>query len=368
MNENTITDRADKKANIMIIDDVPANLQVLSEFLKNKAYKVRPVTNGKMALQAMHIEQPDLILLDITMPDMNGFEVCEILKKDEKLKHIPVIFISAIDGISDKVKAFTMGGVDYITKPFHYEEVLARVDTQLNLYNLQRRLASYNQELEEVVQRQVKEISDSQMATIFAIAKLAESRDEDTGTHLERVQKYCRILALKLREKEPYQAEIDNSFIRDIFQASPLHDIGKVAIPDAILLKQGKLTPEEFEVMKTHTSLGSDTLKAVNVNYPNNSFINMGIKISRSHHERWDGMGYPDGLSAGNIPLCARIMAIADVYDALRSKRCYKPPFPHDKSRDIIMEGKGAQFDPIVVETFEETQNEFREIAGTMVE
>ncbi|OHD61895.1 MAG: two-component system response regulator [Spirochaetes bacterium GWF1_49_6] len=357
-----------KKANIMIIDDVPTNLQVLSEFLKNKAYKVRPVTNGKMALQAMQIEPPDLILLDITMPDMSGFEVCEILKKDENLKNIPVIFISAIDGISDKVKAFKMGGVDYITKPFQYEEVLARVDTQLSLYQLQGKLKAYNKQLEELIQKQVKEISDSQMATIFAIAKLAESRDEDTGTHLERVQKYCRILALKLREKEPYRTKIDDYFIRDIFQASPLHDIGKVAIPDAILLKQGKLTPEEFEVMKTHTSLGSDTLKAVNVTYPNNSFINMGIEISRSHHERWDGKGYPDGLSGGDIPLCARIMAVADVYDALRSKRCYKPPFEHDKSRDIILEGKGAQFDPIVVDAFEEIHMDFREITETLME
>ncbi|OHD56032.1 MAG: two-component system response regulator [Spirochaetes bacterium GWF1_51_8] len=357
-----------RKPFIMIIDDVPANLQILSEFLKKKEYKVRPVTNGRMALQAMKIEPPELILLDITMPDMDGFEVCGMIKKDEKLKNIPVIFISALDDIIDKVKAFKIGGADYITKPFQYEEVLARVDTQLSLYHLQNQLKAYNQELEELVQKQVMEISESQMATIFALAKLAESRDEDTGAHLERVQKYCRILSHKLNEKQLYQDEMDNHFEQNIFQASPLHDIGKVAIPDVILLKQGKLTPEEFEIMKTHTNLGSDTLNAVNVIYPKNSFIKMGIEISRSHHERWDGKGYPDGLSAGNIPLCARIMAIADVYDALRSKRCYKPPFSHEKSCEIILEGRGTQFDPYVVDAFQEISGEFLEISESLTE
>jgi putative two-component system response regulator len=357
-----------KIPDILIVDDEPANLQVLTGILKQKGYKVRPASSGLQALQGAEIEQPDLILLDINMPDMNGYEVCKKLKENNYLKEIPVIFISALNETIDKIKAFSAGGVDYVTKPFHIEEVLSRVDTHLKLHFLQIDLEKYNTRLEELVLSQVKEISESQMATIFAIAKLAESRDDNTGKHLERVQILCRLLCLQLAHNPKFKNEINQTFITELYHASPLHDIGKVAIPDNILLKQGKLTPEEFEIMKKHAFFGADTLQQVQKKYPNNSFLNMGIEIAHFHHERWNGSGYPDGLKGENIPLCARIMSIADVYDALRSKRCYKPSFSHEDSCRIIIEGRETQFDPAVVDAFEEIHKQFNETSEQMKE
>jgi len=337
---------------ILIVDDTPANLQVLAEMLKNRGYKARPVPSGKLAIQASQSDPPDLILLDITMPDMDGFQVCQRLKEDKKLKDIPVIFVSALNETLDKVKAFSVGGVDYITKPFQFEEVQARVDTHLKLRRLQTELEMYNQNLQELVQSKVKEISDLQLSMIFAMAKLAESRDYQTGKHLDRVRTICRVIADKLSESSHYKDRVSPDYMNNIFHASPLHDIGKVGIPDSILLKPGKLSPDEFEIMKKHTSIGAETLSAVRGQYPKNAFLNMGIAIARSHHEKWDGNGYPDGLAGDDIPLSARIVAVADTYDALISLRPYKPPFSHEKACDIIMQESGSHFDPGVVEIF----------------
>jgi putative two-component system response regulator len=278
------------------------------------------------------------------------------------LTDIPVIFISALSDTSEKLEAFSIGGVDYITKPFHIEEVYARVATHLKLHKLQLEIEKYNEKLEKVVEAQVKEIVESQMATIFAVAKLAESRDDDIGRHLERTQLICRAIAFKLSMQKEYTTLITRNYVDNIYYACPLHDIGKVAIPDKILLKPGKLTPEEFEVMKTHTVLGAETLGKVLDNYPNNHFIKMGIAIARSHHERWDGRGYPDGLAKNNIPLSARIMSIVDVYEAIRSKRCYKPALPHDETCEIILKGSGSQFDPNITSAFWEIHDEINRI------
>jgi len=363
------TGQSEKKIpDIIIVDDEPANLQVLTGILKQKGYRVRPASSGQQALEAAQIEPPDLILLDINMPDMNGYEACERIKKDARLWNIPVIFVSALSETTDKMKAFSVGGVDYVTKPFQYEEVQARVETHIKLHYLQRDLENYNTRLEDLVLAQVKEITESQMATIFALAELAESRDEDTGKHLERVQIFCKILSQTLARTSKYEKMIGASFIKELYFASPLHDIGKVAIPDIILLKPGKHTTEEFEIMKTHTTLGSETLQQVCEKYPNNSFINMGIDISRSHHERWDGTGYPDGLSGESIPLSARVMAIADVYDALRSKRCYKPAFSHEESIEIIFKSGGTQFDPNLIDALREIHEQFKDTAETLKE
>ena len=349
-----------KTENILIVDDTPENLDILSEMLRLRGYTVRPVTSGKQALDTAMISPPDLILLDINMPDMNGYEVCELLKLNGSLSAIPVIFISALNETLDKVKAFSVGGVDYITKPFQYEEVLARVETHLHIRNLQRELEKHNLNLEEMVKEKIKELYESQMATIQALAEISESRDDDTGKHLDRVQIYCRMLAFELSKNDNYKNVINESYIDNIYFASPLHDIGKVAIPDYILLKPGKLTPDEFEIMKTHTTLGANTLENVRKKYPANAFINMGIGIAHHHHEKWDGSGYPEGLSGEDIPLSARIMTIADVYDALRSKRIYKEPFTHKDSCDIIIKGTGTQFDPVIIETFKELQESFK--------
>ena len=354
------------KPNILVVDDTPANLQLLASVLKERGYKTRPVPSGMLALQAALIEPPDLILLDINMPDMNGFEVCQSLKADEKLKDIPVIFISALNEVLDKVKAFAVGGVDYITKPFQFDEGQARVDTHLKLWHLQQELEKHNRQLGKLVQTQVKKISDTQMAMIFALAKLAESRDDDSGKHLERVQAFCKKLAEGLAQRSRLGGQVDSKFVENIFYASPLHDIGKVAIPDRIVLKPGKLTPEEFEVMKTHAELGAEKLEAVQRQFPGNALLDMGIAIAKFHHEKWNGDGYPQGLAGEAIPLSARIMAVVDVYETLRAKRCYKPAFTHEESTSIIVSSSGTHFDPEIVKVFIELKEDFRAIRDEM--
>lgn len=354
-----------KAATIMVVDDIPANLKLLEEMLQGRGYRVMQFPCGAMALKAAAKNPPDLILLDIMMPEMDGFEVCRRLKADENLKEIPVLFISALDGTDDKVKAFSAGGLDYVTKPFQETEVLARVETHLELHRVRRELKKHNLQLEDLVREKVKEIAASQMATIIAISKLAEHKDEETGQHVERTQVFCRIIAQKLRENNRYAENITDAYIEDIYHAAPLHDIGKVGIADNILLKPGKLTPEEFEIMKTHVTIGATTLQAVQERYPDNAFINMGIALTQSHHEKWDGSGYPGGLVGEDIPLSGRIMALADVYDALRSKRPYKEAFTHGKSCEIIEED-GGHFDPAVVEAFLAVESEFAKIRERM--
>lgn len=346
-------------SDILIVDDTTANLKVLSEMLKNQGFKARAVPSGRLAIQAAINNPPDLILLDINMPEMNGYEVCKILKENDKLKEIPVIFISALTETLDKVKAFCVGGVDYITKPFQFEEVKARVETHLKLSKFQMELERKNINLKEIVSQQVQDISNLQMTTIFAMAKLAQSRDDDTGKHLERVQLFCKLLAEQLGQSLKYKNSINEEFIENIINASPLHDIGKVGIPDNILLKPGKLSIEEFEIMKTHAMIGAETLEEVKSRYPKNDFITMGIDIARYHHEKWNGSGYPMGLIGEQIPLCARIMAVVDVYDALKSKRVYKPAFSHRDSCEIIYKGNGVHFDPDLVQAFKEIEEQF---------
>ena len=353
-------------ATIMVVDDTPANLKLLEEILQGQGYRVLQFPRGDMALKAAAKNPPDLILLDIMMPEMNGFEVCQQLKADERLQDIPVLFISSLDDTESKLQAFSKGGVDYVTKPFQEAEVLARVKTHLELQRVRRELQRYNLHLEDLVREKVQEIFDSQMATILAVSKLAEYRDDETGKHIERTRVFCKLVAEKLREHHRYAKSITDDFLRNIYNSAPLHDIGKVGIPDNILLKPGKLAQEEFEIMKTHTTIGAATLQAVQHRYPNNQFINMGVVLTRSHHEKWDGSGYPDGLVGEDIPLSGRIMALADVYDALRSKRPYKEAFTHEKAREIIAEGAGSHFDPGIVKAFLALENEFAAIRERM--
>lgn len=348
-----------KHGSILVVDDNPENIKVLTSMLKLHGYKVRALPNGNAALRAIKNNPPDLILLDINMPDMNGYMVCESLKEDEELKEIPIIFISALNETWDKLKAFSVGGIDYVTKPFQFDEVQARIDTHMKLRYYEKELEKHNKNLEAMVEAKVKEITEAQISAIFSMAKLAQSRDDDTGKHLQRVQIFCKLLASKLSCNEKYKNHIDADFIENIFQASPLHDIGKVGIPDSILLKPGKLTSEEFELMKNHTSIGAATMEEVKSKYPENSFFNMGIDIALYHHEKWQGNGYPHGLKGETIPLSARLMAVADVYDALKSKRCYKPPFCHEKCCNIIYEESGSHFDPDIVEAFRDINLEF---------
>jgi putative two-component system response regulator len=359
-------DDKNKRQTILVVDDIPANIEVLSGILKDH-YRVKAAINGNIALDiATSYEQLDLILLDVEMPEMDGYEVCKRLKSNPKTANIPVIFVTTKDKIEDETHGFEVGGVDYITKPVRPLIVQARVSTHLSNHEMQKKLEQHNTNLSGLVQEQIEEISQAQMATILAMSKLAEARDDDTGKHIERIQIFSNMLALRLQKDELFTEVINTVYINDLFHASPLHDIGKIAIPDAILLKPGQLTSEEFEIMKTHAEIGAKNLAYVAGEYPNNTFINMGIDIAASHHEKWNGKGYPEGLVADEIPLSARILAVADVYDALRSKRVYKDPFTHKLSSKIIVEERGSHFDPIIVDTFIKLESEFNETRDQM--
>lgn len=348
---------------ILVVDDNDINLKILKLILEKDDYEVHTTQSPESFMERLDALMPDLVLMDINMPRISGYDLCREMKFSEKFCDIPVMFISALSDAQDIVKGFNMGAVDYITKPFRSEEVRARVSTHLNLKRLQEELKNQNKSLEKRVSEQVEEITKTQMETIFSLAKLAQSRDDDTGKHLERVQNYCWALATELKVHSEYSSEVDEIFVNNIKHASPLHDIGKVGISDTILLKPGKLTDEEFAIMKTHTVIGYETLKEVNEKFGNNAFIGMGMVIARSHHERYDGNGYPDKIKGREIPLAARIMAIADVYDALRSKRVYKDAFSQEKSVGIILEGRGTQFDPVLVDAFERIAYKFNEIS-----
>jgi len=355
--------RVNRAADILAVDDTPANLLILIATLNAKGHRVRPVLDGRLALEVARRTPPELILLDIRMPGMDGFEVCAHLKEDPLLAEIPVIFISSSPDASDKVQAFAAGGVDYVTKPFHVDEVIARVEAHLKIRRLQVALDQYNRGLQEMVRTQVREISESQIATIFALAKLSESRDDETGHHIVRVQRYFVALARRLCEDGVVPEAARDGFLENIFQACALHDIGKVGIPDSILLKPGELTPGELEAMKRHTLIGAETLAAVLEGYPGNAFVRMGVEVTRSHHERWDGSGYPDGLSGEAIPLAARIVMLADQYDALRNKRPYKGEFDAERTYAILTEGDGRSdprhVDPRVLAAFKAIRTEF---------
>lgn len=362
-----MSDTKQDSPSIMIVDDLPANLHLLNSLLRESGYQVYAFPNAELAIRAALKNAPDLFLLDVNMPGMNGYEACEYMKKDPFLKDIPVVFISALNDPLDKVRAFRAGGLDYINKPFQFDEVLARVETQIKLYRMQKEMANYNQHLEDRIAEQVKEIADAQLATIQALAKLAESRDDVTGRHLERVQALYRLLTKQLDDMGAYVGIFHNNSSENMHIACTLHDIGKVAIPDAILLKPAKLTPEEFEIIKSHTVIGAQTLQSVYEKYPHNNLIKIGIAISRSHHERWDGKGYPDGLAGEDIPVSARIMSVVDVYDALRSKRPYKEAFSHEKSISLVMEGVETQFDPQIIAAFKNVEEKCALVYDSML-
>ncbi len=332
---------------------------MICDILSAQGHSVVPCGEPVAAVRLASENPPDLVLLDAVMPEMDGYKVCALLKESTVLRPVPVIFVSGLHEPFEKVKAFRAGAVDFLTKPFHFEEINARISTHLRLRRLQIRAEKNAEDLGRVVQEKVREISESQMALIFALAKLSESRDDETGKHMERIQEFCRLLATGLQRRPRFSRRITDEFLVNLICASPLHDIGKVGIEDRILRKPGRLDPEEFEIMKTHSVIGASTLEAVRLKYPGNKFVRMGIVIARSHHERWDGTGYPDGLKGEDIPLSARIMGLADVYDALRSKRHYKEPFPHAKAVAIIREESGSHFDPDVVDVFQENEQAF---------
>ncbi len=346
---------------VMIVDDTPANLKLLKEMLNRLDYKVSTFTSGRAAVSSMREKLPHIILLDVSMPDMDGFDVCKQIKADSRTQNIPVIFISALNEISDKVSAFKAGAVDYITKPFDFEEVRLRVNNHLKMHFYQAEIEKMNELLHIRVSEQVqklldteRQLSSTQEAIITGLAKLSECRDTDTGDHVERVSKYCTEIAKIMSRYEEYQQVITDDFITALHSAATLHDIGKVGIDDTILLKNGRLTEPEFEQMKKHTVIGGGIIEKIREKVRENPLIDMAYEVTMYHHERWDGNGYPSRLHGEQIPLSAQIMAIADVYDALGSKRPYKDPLPQDVIYKTILSEKGLHFSPHVVDAFEE--------------
>lgn len=347
-------------ANVLIVDDITSNLIILTEMIKSAGYIARPVTSAKQALAAIKINMPQLILLDISMPDMDGYEFCELLKKDVRTRDIPIIFISAMNSVEDKIKGFKLGAVDFISKPFELEEVTLRVNTHLKIYKMQQELEIYNKRLHKMVNDQIKKITEEEKKFIYSLARLSEMKEDVKGVHLRNVGRNCKILAMSLQFSPKFEKEIRNSFVDAIEIAAPLHDIGKIAISDTILLKKGPLTKEEMEVVKTHTTTGADILTEIHDMNEYNDFLKMAIEIAHFHHEKWNGKGYPEGLKGEEIPLSARIMSVIDVYDALTSEKCYKSAYSHEKSMEIINEEAGRSFDANIIEVFNKIQNQIK--------
>ncbi|HEV8603748.1 MAG TPA: HD domain-containing phosphohydrolase [Tepidisphaeraceae bacterium] len=324
---------------ILIVDDQELSLDVLRFALEHEGHEVQTARNGHEALAALNKGEHHLVISDWDMPEMDGLDLCRSIRIRELGDYVYFILLTARDGAASIVNGLASGADDFITKPFDPDELTARV-------RVAERILSLN----------------TRDMTIFALAKLAESRDPETGQHLERVQSYSRRLAQHLCRSGKYPNELDAGFVNLIYDTSPLHDIGKVAIPDCVLLKPGRLSDDEFQIMKTHTTMGARTLEAAARKYPKARYLKIAREIAESHHEQWDGGGYPNGLTGGDIPLAARIVALADVYDALVSRRVYKGSFSHQTARAIILEGQGTHFDPAIVDAFLAVEAQFVEI------
>ena len=359
MAENSI-----RQQTVLIVDDAPENLQVLGEILQAH-YRVRAASNGERALQVAASEpRPDIVLLDIMMPGIDGYEVLQRLHTNAATSDIPVIFVTAMTAVGDEERGLNLGAVDYITKPVQPAIVLARVRAHLELKQARDWLKDQNTFLESEIVRRMAENIEVQDISIRTLARLAEVRDPETGNHLLRTQAYVRTLARQLRTRPRFADLLTPAYIETLTKSAPLHDIGKVGIPDHILLKPGKLSAEEFTVMKTHAKLGSDAIEKAELDAERPiAFLATAKEIARWHHEKWDGSGYPDGLRGDAIPASARLMALADVFDALISRRVYKEPMLPEKSIAIIIEGRGTHFDPDVVDAFVATRDDFVAIA-----
>lgn len=351
----------DRQVTIMIVDDTEMNIVILVEALEDD-YELIIAINGLEAIELLEEQRPDLILLDIMMPEMDGYDVLKTIKRNPELKNIPVILLSAITDSDSKTKGFALGAVDYVTKPFEMVEVKARVRTQLKVEEARLALENQNIILEEKVKERTKLLERTNSASIYCLAALAETRDPETGEHIKRTREYIRVLALELQGKDEYKDILTNAYIELLYQSAPLHDIGKVGVRDSILLKPGRLTDEEFEEMKKHTIYGGESLMVGIKELGEDSFLTLAQEIALTHHEKWDGTGYPKGISKTEIPISGRLMALSDVYDALISMRVYKKAYSHEEAKTIILEGSGTHFDPDVVNAFIRREAEFIEI------
>ena len=351
-------------ATVLVVDDTPDNLSLMGGLLRDH-YHVKVANQGEKALKIAQGEQPpDLILLDIMMPGMDGYEVCRRLKANLHTRDIPVIFLTARADMEDERQGLALGAVDYITKPISPPILLARVATHLALKASADFLRDKSAYLEREVALRTLEVQAIQDVTIMAMTSLAETRDLETGNHIRRTQLYVKALAEHLREHPRFAHVLTDRMIDLLYKSAPLHDIGKIGIPDAILLKPGKLTVDEFEIMKTHTTLGRRAIEEAERRLGMRvAFLTVAKEIAYSHQEKWDGSGYPEGLRGDAIPVSARLMALADVYDALISRRVYKPAFSHEQACAALVKGRGTHFDPDIVDAFMEIAADFWRIS-----
>lgn len=346
-------------ANILIVDDTTSNLVILAEMIKSIGYIARPVTSVKQALAAITAEKPQLILLDISMPEIDGFDFCKIIKQDPIMKDVPIIFISALNSTEDKVKGFKLGAVDFISKPFELEEITLRINTHLRIFQMQNELKNHNKQLFKVFNSQAKKVINEQRQMLYVMANMVEAKEDIVGGHIDRVLEYGKILALGMQFSPKFEKQVNASFLDAFLMAVPMHDIGKVFLPDHILLKEGALTEEERKVMENHTQLGAKHLRQMDVNNEN-EYIKMAAEIAENHHENWDGSGYPNGKKADEIPVAARILAIVDVYDVLTHDRCYRKALSHEQAIEEMQKDSGRIFDPEIMEIFIKVQRRFQ--------
>lgn len=352
------------KPTLLVIDDTPDDLALIAGLL-SPHYQVLVANGGEKGLRlAQRQPAPDLVLLDIMMPGLDGYEVCRQLKNDAATQDIPVIFLTGKSSIEDEQMGFAEGAVDYVTKPVSPPLLLARVATHLALKKSSDFLRNRNAWLEQEIARRDQQMTAIQDVTILTMASMAETRDTETGNHIRRTQNYVKTLALHLKDHPRFSDYLTDENIDTLYKSAPLHDIGKVGIPDRILLKAGKLTADEFEVMKTHAILGwmaiNNAEKSLGVQA---DFLTVAKEIALFHQEKWDGSGYPEGRKGEYVPISARLMAVADVYDALICRRVYKAAMPHSLAVSIIVRGSGQHFDPVIVDAFVALQGEFVAIA-----
>lgn len=351
------------KPKILIVDDENFYIDVLVDLLKSD-YKTIVAKDGEQALKRVHSNPPpDLILLDILMPGLDGYQICEQLKGDYRTRRIPIIFLTVKSQVDDELRGFGLGAADYIIKPMSPPIVKARVRTHLALSQARRALENQNAILEHRVRARTEELSRTQAAAIMALACLAETRDRDTGQHIIRTQHYMETLTRQLKHHPRFHAYLDETTLELLYQSAPLHDIGKVAIPDHILFKQGQLTPEEWEEMRQHPRYGHDALLRAEQQVGSTPLLKTAREIALTHHEKWDGTGYPQGLQGEEIPISGRLMALADTYDDLITQNPYKHALSHSQAVEIISEGRGNHFDPHVVDAFLVVASQFEAIA-----
>ena len=354
---------------VLIVDDNATNVDILRRLLR-KDFELAAAASGEECLSLLPAFKPQLVLLDIMMPGIDGYETCRRIKSSAIGEFVQVILVSGKGSTAERVKGYEAQADDYMVKPFDHEELLSKVRAQFRLWEAQRQLTAakdelqiYAGELEQLVSLRSRQLTATQDMVVFALAHVVDSRDSETGEHVQRIRRYAQMLAEELAAAGPYASVVDRRFLEDLYRSSPLHDIGKVAVPDSILQKPAPLTPEEFDEIKRHVLVGGRTLEMARDQVGPGTFMDMAADIARYHHEKFDGSGYCAGLRGDEIPLAARIVTLADVYDALTSRRVYKPAYSPEVARDIVAKNSGLHFDPLIVQAFLARFEDFRATA-----